>query len=389
MKDLWTLDPGVSHLNHGSFGACPRAALEHQAGLRARMERQPLQFFRDLEVLLDEARARLAAFLRADADDLAFVPNVTTAVNTVIRSLQLEPGDELLTTNHAYNACRNALRWHEERGVKVVAARVPWPLEGPYQVIDAVMAAVTGRTRLVLLDHVTSPTGVVFPVGELVRLLNERGIDTLIDGAHAPGMLPLDLKKIGAAYYSGNCHKWLCAPKGAAFLHVRRDRQPGVKPLAHGHGLNSNRTDRGPFRLQMDWIATADPTAYLTVPFCIDYLDGLLPWPQLMERNHQLAVAGRRALCAALGTAPPVPDFMLGSLAAALLPDSGGGRPAPRDRASWHPLSQALLEKHGIEVPVIVFPAPPRQLVRISAQVYNSLDEYQALAAALREELGQ
>ncbi len=386
MKDFWTLDPEVSFLNHGSFGACPRAALEHQSELRARLERQPLQFFRDLEGLLDAARFKLAAFVGANGDDLAFVPNATAGVNTVIRSLQLEPGDELLTTDHAYNACRNALRWHEGRGVKAVAARVPWPLEGPHQVIDAVLGAVTERTRLVLLDHVTSSTGVVFPVGELVRRLNELGIDTLVDGAHAPGMLPLDLSKLGAAYYTGNCHKWLCAPKGAAFLHVRRDQQPSVRPLAYGHGLNSNRTDRGPFRLQMDWIGTADPTAYLTIPFCIDYLDRLLPWPQLMQRNHQLAVEGRRVLCAALGTAPPAPESMLGSLAAALLPE-GQGEPAPRDRAFWHPLSRALLERHGIEVPVFFFPAPPKQLVRISAQIYNSLEEYQRLAGALRAEL--
>ena len=385
MRDLWSLDPEIIHLNHGSFGACPRAALEYQSELRARLERQPLQFFRDLEGLLDEARFKLAAFIGADGDDLAFVPNATTGVNTVIRSLQLEPGDELLTTDHAYNACRNALRWHEASGVRTLAARVPWPLEGPHQVIDAILGAVTPRTRLLLLDHVTSPTGVVFPVGEIVRLLKERGIDTLIDGAHAPGMLPLALDQLGAAYYTGNCHKWLCAPKGSAFLHVRRDKQARLRPLSHGHGLNSNRTDRGPFRLQMDWMATADPTAYLTVPFCIDYLNQQVPWPQLMQRNHDLVIEGRRVLCKALGTPPPAPEFMLGSLAAALLPDYQG-EPALRDRAFWHPLSRTLLEERGIEVPVIFFPAPPKQLVRISAQLYNSSADYQQLAAALQEQ---
>ena len=388
MRELWTLDPEVTFLNHGSFGATPRAALEHQAEWRARLERQPLQFFRDLEGLLDAARFKLAAFLGADGDDLAFVPNATSGVNTVIRSLVLEPGDELLTTDHAYNACRNALRWHEDRGVKAIAARVPWPLEGPHQVIDAVLAAVTPRTRLLLLDHVTSPTGVVFPVAELVRRMNERGIDTLVDGAHAPGMLPLDLRALGAAYYTGNCHKWLCAPKGSAFLHVRRDRQALVRPLAHGHGLNANRTDRGPFRLQNDWIGTADPTAYLTVPFCIDYLDQLMPWPQLMQRNHELAVQARRVLCAALGTPPPAPEFMLGSLAAVLLPDFAG-EPAPRDRPFWHPLSRALLERDHIEVPVFFFPAPPRQVLRVSAQLHNAAVDYQQLAVALQEQLAR
>jgi isopenicillin-N epimerase len=387
-SSLWTLDPAVDFLNHGSFGACPRALFEEQSALRARIERQPVQFFRDLEGMLDEARAALGAFVGADPDDLAFVPNATTGVNTVVRSLEFSQGDELLTTDHAYNSCRNALRWHEPRGVKIVLARVPWPILGPWQVVDAVMAAVTPRTKFVLLDHVTSPTGLVFPVADLVRRLGERGIDVMIDGAHAPGMIPLDLRAIGAAYYTGNCHKWLCTPKGAAFLHVRRDRQELVKPLAHGHGLNSQRTDRSPFRLQMDWIATDDPTAFLTVPAAIRFLGGLLPggWPELMERNHALALRGRALLCSALRVEAPAPEFMLGSLAAVPLPDYAGEAPS-RSGAWWHPLQRALLERHRIEVPVFVFPALPRQLVRISAQIYNSEQQYARLAAALVAEV--
>lgn len=381
----WTLDPAIDFLNHGSFGATPRAAQELQRELRARMERQPVQFFRELEGLLDEARAKVAAFVNADPDDLAFVPNTTTGVNTVVRSLELEPGDELLTTDHAYNACRNALRWHEGRGVRIAHARIPWPVEGPHQIIDAVMAGVSPRTKLVLLDHVTSPTGLVFPATELVRLLRERGVDTLVDGAHAPGMLPLDIRRIGAAYYVGNLHKWTCAPKGAAFLHVRRDRQAAVKPIAHGHGLNSSRIDRSPFRLQHDWTATTDPTAYLVAPFCIDFLGRLLPggWPALLERNHALAVEGRKRLCKALGVAAPAPDFMLGSLAAVPLPDYRGEAPS-KTGAYYHPLERALLEQHRIEVPIFFFPAPPRQLVRFAAQVYNSVEQVDRLAAALR-----
>src|SRR5205085_7571515 len=255
--------------------------------------------------------AALGSFVGADPDDLAFVPNATTGVNTVVRSLEFSAGDELLTTDHAYNSCRNALRWHESRGVKIVLARVPWPLLGPWQVVDAVLGAVTPRTRLVLLDHVTSPTGLIFPVGELVKRL--QGIDVMVDGAHAPGMIPLDVSAIGAAYYTGNCHKWLCTPKGSAFLHVRRDRQALVKPIAHGHGLNSARTDRGPFRLQNDWIATDDPTAFLCIPAALKFLGGLLPggWPELMERNHALALRGRALLCSALRVDPPAPEFML------------------------------------------------------------------------------
>jgi len=383
----WTLDPGIDFLNHGSFGACPRPVLEAQAELRARMERQPVRFLaRELEGLLDEARAALARLVGADADDLAFVPNATTGVNTVARSLDLQPGDELLTTDHAYNACRNALGWHARRGVQIAVAQVPWPIERPQQVIEAVLGAVTPRTRLLLLDHVTSPTGLVFPVREIVRGLEERGIDTLVDAAHAPGMLPLDLAALGAAYYTGNCHKWLCAPKGAAFLYVRRDRQAGIRPLTISHGANANRPERSRFRLEFDWCGTVDPSPFLCVPHAIRFLQSLLPGglPELMRRNHALALRGRDLVCEALGVPPPAPEQMLGSLASVPLPDWRG---APPQGAFWHPLQKALLEKHRIEAPLMVFPALPKQLVRISAQIYNLEAQYARLASALRVEI--
>ena len=385
----WTLDPRIDFLNHGSFGACPKPVLEAQTELRARMERQPLQFLaRDLEGLLDEARGDLARFIGADPDDLAFVPNATSGVNTVIRSLELEPGDELLTTDHAYNACRNALHWQERRGAKVVVAAVPWPIAGPSQVVDAVLGAVTARTRLALLDHVTSPTGIIFPVEEIVGRLQERGIDSLIDGAHAPGMVPLDVRGIGAAYFTGNCHKWLCAPKGAAFLYVRRDRQQRIRPLTISHGANAARTERSRFRLEFDWTGTDDPTPFLCIPHALRFLGSLVPggWPDLIERNHALAVRGRKLLCEALRVEAPAPEEMLGSLASVPLPDAKGEMPLARG-VFWHPLQRALLERHDLEVPVMPFPALPRQLIRISAQAYNSEDQFARLAAALRTEL--
>jgi len=380
----WTLDPQIDFLNHGSFGACPRPVLEVQQELRARLERQPVQFMaRDLEGLLDEARGALAAFVGADPDDLAFVANATTGVNTVVRSLRLEAGDELLTTDHAYNACRNALRVHEAAGVKVIAAQVPWPIASSTQVSDALLSRVTPRTRMVLLDHVTSPTGLIFPVAPIVRALNERGIDTLVDGAHAPGMLPLEVRAIGAAYYSGNCHKWLSAPKGSAFLHVRRDRQERVLPLVIGHGYNSTRTDRSRFRRLFDWDGTDDPTAFLCVPAAIRFLGGLLPggWPALMEHNRSLALAGRRALCQALRIPEPAPAEMIGSLASVPLPY------ATQPSASWDPLQRTLSERHHVEVPVYSFPQYPRRLVRIAAQIYNSPDQYERLSTALTAEM--
>ncbi len=382
----WTLDPQVEFLNHGSFGACPRRVLDLQQELRARMERQPVLFLsRELEPLLDEARSALARFVGADADDLAFVPNATSGVNTVVRSLRLGPGDEVLTTDHAYNACRNALRVLEPAGVRVVTAAVPWPGVTPARVASAVLAAVTPRTRLALIDHVTSPTGLVFPVETLVRALAERGVDTLVDGAHAPGMLPLDVRRIGAAYYTGNCHKWLCTPKGAGFLHVRRDRQDGVLPLAVSHGFNSTRTDRSRFRLLFDWGGTDDPTPFLCIPEAIRFLASLVPggWPALMQRNRELALAGRALLCESLGIPEPAPAEMIGTLAAVPLPDSEG--PPPVAGSMNDPLQRTIFDQHRVEVPIFVFPQYPRRLVRIAAQLYNSRGQIERLARALRE----
>ncbi len=342
------------------------------------MEQQPLQFFgRDLEALLDQARVELGAFVGADGDDLAFVPNATTAVNTVLRSLLLEPGDELLTTSQEYNACRNALNYVAERhGLKVVVAEVSFPIAAPEQVVEAIVSCVTAKTRLALIDHIVSQTGLLFPLTELIQALTHRGVETLVDGAHAPGMVPLNLHALGATYYTGNCHKWLCAPKGAAFLYVQRDRQTAIRPLTISHGANSPRTDRSRFRLEFDWTGTDDPTAYLCIPEAIRFMGSLLPggWDDLMANNHALAIAGRQVLCQTLKLTPPCPDAMLGSLAGVPLPD---GNPQA--------LQDALLEQYQIEVPIVPYPTTSSRLVRISAQLYNHLEQYQYLATAIAE----
>jgi isopenicillin-N epimerase len=385
---LWPLDPAVTFLNHGSYGACPRAVLEHQAALRAELEAEPVLFLgRNLESRLDAARARLAAFLGANPDDLAFVTNATGGVNAVLRSLSFAPGDEVLTTDHAYAACKNTLDYVAGRaGVKVNVAVVPFPLTSPDEVVAAVLAKVTPKTRLALLDHITSPTALVLPIAKLVRELAARGIDALVDGAHGPGMLPLDLDALGAAYYTGNCHKWLCTPKGSAFLWVRRDRQAAVHPLTISHGHTGEREGRTRFRLEFDWMGTSDPTAWLTVPMAIDYLGALVPggWPALMARNRALALEGRALLCAAAGTRPVCPEEMVGSIASVRLADSPLKKPAWRQP---DPLQPRLFGEWGIEVPIMRWPAAPKRLIRISAQLYNRREQYVKLAGALAKEL--
>ena len=386
MKQHWQLDPAIIFLNHGSFGATPRAVLEEQQELRKRMEAEPVRFFvRELEPLLDAARTEIAKFLGTDAEGMAFVPNATAGVNAVLRSLDLDKFDELLVTNHEYNACRNALEFVAGlAGAKVVVADIPFPARSEDDIVDAVLACVTSRTRLFLVDHVTSQTAVLMPVARLIRELHQRGIDTLVDGAHAPGMVPLDLRALNAAYYTGNFHKWVCAPKGSAFLYVRPNRRAGVRPVSISHGANSLRTDRSRYLLEFDWTGTSDPTAWLCVPLSIRFMQSLVPggWPEIMRRNHELAIRARDILASVLSIEPRVPDSMLGSMASLPLPD--GSPSAAPPSLYGDPLQDELLEKYGIEVPIIPWPQPPKRLIRVSAQLYNEEAEYEALAAALR-----
>jgi isopenicillin-N epimerase len=406
----WPLDSAITFLNHGSFGATPREVLEAQRAWRDRMEAQPVQFLaRDLPALLAEARTSLGAFVGADPDDLAFVTNATGAVNAVVRSLRFEPGDELLTTDHEYNATINVLRHVAERDrASVVVARIPFPTPGPDAVVDAILAATTDRTRLALLSHVTSPTALVFPVERIVAALAERGVETLVDGAHAPGMLPLDLDRLGAAWYTGNLHKWVCAPKGAAFLHARHDRQAGIRPSTISHGANAVLGGSGGhggstrYRAEFDWQGTLDPTPWLAVADALRCVEALVDggWPAIMTRNRELTLQARVRLAEVIGLDPArlAPGSMVGSMVALPLPSSGplamaGAGSSPLDT---DPLQQVLLDQFRIEVPIYPWPVPAaespdaaRRLIRVSSALHNGADDVERLVAALETLLGR
>jgi len=403
----WALDPEVTFLNHGSFGACPRAILEAQRAWRDRMEAQPVQFLaRDLPALLADARTALGAFVGADPDDLAFVTNATGAVNAVVRSLRFEPGDELLTDDHEYNAVLNVLHHVAERdGARVVIARIPFPAASADAVLGAFVGAATERTRLAVVSHVTSPTALILPVERIVSALAERGIETLVDGAHAPGMLPLELDRLGAAWYTGNLHKWVCAPKGAAFLHARRDRQSGIRPNTISHGANALLEGTGAgghggatrYRAEFDWQGTLDPTPWLAAADSLRFLAGLVDggWPAIMARNHELALHARSSVEAALeiDEATLSPASMLGSMVSLPLPTAGplaatGGGSSPLDT---DPLQQVLLDRFQIEVPIGPWPVPAaeppeptRRLIRVSSALHNGRDDVERLADALQ-----
>ena len=385
----WLLDPDVVFLNHGSFGATPKVVLDQQSRIRLQIEREPLIFFdHDYLPALDRARTVLAAFLGARTGDVAFIVNATTGVNTVLRSLRLEPGDELLVTDHEYNACRNAIDTvASENGAEVVVATIGFPLPGEDAVVETVLERVSPRTRLLLIDHVTSQTGMVLPIERIVGEIQARGVDVLVDGAHAPGMVALNLDSLGATYYTGNLHKWVCAPKGAAFLHVREDRQERVRPLVISHGANATSVKRSRFHLEHDWTGTRDPSAWLSVPAALSEMESMVKggWDEVRRRNRALVLEGRDILCDVLGIEAPCPDTMIGSLASLPLPDGDGG--SVNDLFPFDGLQDRLLEDYRIEVPIIAWPAAPRRLVRISAQLYNSRQQYVALGSALGDVL--
>lgn len=387
------LDPSIIFLNHGSFGSCPEPVLQAQAELRRRIERDPVHFFnRELEPQLEAARADVAALCGARPEDLAFVRNATGGVAAVLASLRLQPGDEILRTSHGYNACNNILaRAAEDSGAKVVVATLPFPIQSEEEAIAAILEAVSDKTRLALLDHVTSPTALVLPIERLVAALSARGIDTLVDGAHGPGMLPVELDRLGAAYYTGNLHKWCCAARGAAFLHARRDRQPGLHPAVTSHGKNVPRSDRSRFLLEFDWQGSDDYTAMLTVPAALRFLASLRPGGirQLQAENHAQAIAARQILASALGVALPCPDSMIGAMASLPLPPRSPHERLPQTPTPPHidPLQAVLYESHRIQVPVVPWSGPATRLVRVSAQYYNDTSDYQTLAQALLSEL--
>jgi isopenicillin-N epimerase len=387
----WDFDPSITYLTHGTYGACPRPVLEAQQALVAELESDPIRFLtREFEGRLDAAREDVAAFLNADPAGLVVVPNATTGIATIVESLRLRPGDELLTNDHEYNATLNALATVAERAkARVVRVSIPLPIRHEEQVVEAILAGVSPRTRLAMISHVTSPSGLVFPIETIVRELDRLGVDTLVDAAHAPGMVPVDLRALGAAYWTGNGHKWLCGPKGAGVLHVREDRRDGILPLVTSHGRNDPRSDRPTLWKEFDWQGTSNPTAFLALPEALRVIGGLQPggWPAHMAANRELVLAGRNVLIDRLGLEPIAPASMIGAMAAIALPVSA-------DEATSEALTTSLATDERIEVPVGPFPvragrdpgaAPSHPLVRLSAQRYNEHADYERLADALVE----
>lgn len=388
----WRLDPEVTQLNHGSYGGAPVAVLGAQRRVRDEMEADLTRYYMErLTPALHRARAALADFLDADAADLAFVINASLGAATIFANVPLGPGDEVLVSHHEYASCLHQLeRDARIRGFRLVHADIPFPLpkddaEARAAVIDALTDRAGERTRLALVSWITSATAAVFPAEDIARALKARAPEcrVVIDAAHAPGQIPVSLRALeraGVDYLTGNLHKWVCAPKGSAFLYVRRDLQPQLRPLIISHGANSPRNDRSRFRLEADWLGTLDPSPWLAVPAALDFVRNIVPGGLhgLREHNRDLVLAGRRLLCEALGVEPPAPESMIGSIASVPLPAFDG---SPEPNGCWRdPLHRSLVERN-IEVPTMFWPQAPERLLRISAQAFNTLEQYERLAA--------
>ena len=386
LRAQFLLEPGLVFLNHGSFGACPRPVFEAWQHWQREMERNPVAFLgRRSGALLLAARGRLAGFVGAATDDLAWVPNATTGVNIVARSLALAPGDEILTTDQEYGAC-DATWAAACRDTGAVLRRVPVPLPfEPEAFVPRLMAALTPRTRLIFTSHVVSTTALVFPVAELCRAARAAGVPTMIDGAHAPGLLDLDLAALAADWTTGNCHKWLCAPKGSAFLHVRPEHQAALRggivswgavadELAAGGGGHTGfeaYVGTTPLERRLQWQGTRDLSACLAVPAALDFL-AAHRWSEHRARCRARALALQHEVLARNGLAPIAPEACLTQMV-----------PIPVRTHDAEGLRRWLCESRGIEVPVTQHAG--QAFVRVSVQAYTTEAELAALVAALAE----
>lgn len=359
-------------VNHGSYGATPRCVLAVQEEWRRRMEAQPTRFFaQELPVALRAAAARLAQFIGADGEDLAFVSNATMGCNAVLRSLPLAPDDEILCLGHVYNAVRNTMRHvAAERGARLVVAELPFPRPDRTEIVARLDQALGPRTRLAVLDHIFSSSALVLPIADMVARCRARGVPVLVDGAHGPGQVPLDLAALGADYYVGNCHKWLMAPKGSAFLHVRRDRQAGLHPVTISHGFGQG------FVAEFDWTGTADPSAFLALPAALDFF-ARLGGTALMARNAALAAAGADATAARLGTEVGAAREMKGAMGLVRLPVAQSPAEGAAGQEQARALRRALLAA-GTDAPVNAIAGA--FWLRLSAHAYNEEADYRRLA---------
>ena len=377
-KELFLLDPNVVFLNHGSFGATPRPVFEKYQWWQRELERQPVEFLgRRFTDLMHHAREALAAYVHTDADNLVYVPNATTGLNIVARSLHLNPGDEILTTDHEYGALDRTWRFLcRQTGAVYLPQPIPLPVTTAEDFIERVWAGATPRTRVLFLSHITSPTALTFPIQALCRRARDAGIISVIDGAHTVGQIPLDMEALGADFYSSNLHKWLCCPKGSAFLYARPEMQKMLEPLVVSWGYQAEKPSASRFVDEQEWTGTRDIAAYLTTSEAIQFYEKYR-WEDVRLQCHALVQQARERITALTQLPPLSPDsaswYM--QMVTLALP--------PCDPAQ---LKAQLYDEFHIEVPVIQW--QNKLYIRVSIQAYNTQDDVDRLLQALENLLG-
>lgn len=368
------LDPDLVFLNHGSFGAVPAVVQAEYERLQREMERNPVEWLgRRIDDLLADARGRLASFVGAERDDLVFVPNPTTAVNTVVRSLRLQPGDQVLTTDHEYGAMERTWRkFARETGAEIVAVPIPLPVTTADDFVERVWSAVTPRTKVLFISHITSATGLIFPVDELCRRCRAAGILSIVDGAHVPNHIPLDLSTLQSDVYTGALHKWLCTPKGCSFLHARPEVQEWLQPLVVSWGWESDDPSDSQFIDHHEYQGTRDFSPYLAIGATLDFVESH-DWDRVRAEGHRLAVRARDEVNAHTGLDPLSPDEWLGQMATIRLPGD-------TDVAAF---KARLFDEHRVEAPCHRWGGEP--FIRVSCTAHTSDGDIDSLLRALAQ----
>ncbi len=374
LRDQFLLDPQIIYLNHGSAGATPRPVFESYQRWQRELEHQPTEFMgRRAAGLLEQSRQVLAAYLGTASTNLAYVTNATTGLNVVARSLQLGKGDEVLSSNHEYGAMDKTWRFlAQKKGFAYINHPLSVPFTTAEALIDALWEGVNDRTRVIYLSHITSPTALIFPLEAICRRARQEGIMTVIDGAHAPGQISLNLDELGADFYTGNLHKWLCAPKGAAFLYARPERQALIEPLVVSWGWDSNYAGTSALVDFVEQQGTRDLSAFLAVPDAIRFFEEN-DWDKVRKESHDLAVQILEDITSMTGLSPlsPSKDGWFSQMVSVPLPN----QIQPAD------LHRRLYEEFHIEVPIVNWNG--HKLVRVSIQGYNNSADADALVTAL------
>lgn len=380
LKQLFMLDPEITYLNHGSFGATPRPVFEVYQNYQRQLEKQPVLFLGRMHTqLFKEARTALGKFLNANPDDLAFIPNVTFGINVIANSISLKPGDEVLSTDHEYGACDLAWNYYCDRaGAKYVKKEISLPIQSDEQIIEQIWAGVNSKTKVLFLSHITSPSAIRFPVEKLCEKARTNGIISVIDGAHAIGQIPLDFDRITVDFYTSNCHKWALAPKGAAFLYVRHEVQQTLKPLVvswgFGHDPSSGTGSR--FLDMMQWNGTMDPSAMLTVPFGLKFMEDH-DWESVRQKCHEILSFTLDGICDLTGieTIYPGSSGYFAQMGSARLPD----------QTDLNKLKIILYDDYKIEIPLTQ--QGKNKYIRVSIQGYNDFEDGNKLINALKSHL--